>query len=148
MSKNIKKIFIPSDHAGYDLKTLICKFLEEKNLEIIDLGTDSSEKSVDYSDYADKLTEKLTDNSSEAGILICGSGIGISIAANRKKHIRAALCVNKEMAKLSRQHNDANVLCLGARLTNKDESLHIVDLFLNTDFDGGRHLERVKKLSK
>ncbi len=148
MSKNIKKVFIASDHAGYALKSSICKFLKEKNLEIVDLGTDFADKSVDYPDYADKLTAELSDNGDELGILVCGSGIGISIAANRKKHIRAALCVNEEMAKLSREHNDANVLCLGARLVDEKDALKIVETFLKTSFGGARHLARVEKLSK
>ncbi len=147
MSKNIKRIFIASDHAGYELKNTVFTSLKEKNLEIIDLGADSSSKSVDYPDFANKLTSELLEDKSAIGILICGSGIGISIAANRKKHIRAALCVNENMAKLSRQHNDANVLCLGARLISETDALNIVDEFLKTEFAGDRHIKRVEKLS-
>lgn len=145
--RNIKKIFIASDHAGYELKSKIATFLKDKNLQIIDLGTDSSHKSVDYPDFAKKLTNELYQDLSAVGILICGSGIGISIAANREKHIRASLCVNEEIARLSRIHNDANVLCLGARFTEESEAFKIVNTFLDTEFEKGRHIIRVQKLS-
>ncbi len=147
MSKNIRKIFIASDHAGFTLKKIVLDYLSKENFEIIDLGTDSGKNSVDYPDYAYKLADNLSGDD-EFGILICGSGIGISIAANRQKHIRAALCVTEEMAKLSRAHNNANVLCLGARLTDEKKALKIVDAFLDSPFESGRHSSRVEKLSK
>ena len=139
------KILIASDHAGFDLKSLLIKELQKSGFEIQDLGCDSAEKSVDYPDFAQKLSKKLKKG---FGILICGSGIGISIAANRFKHIRAALCHNVKCAKLTRAHNDANVLCLGARMISQKTALAIVKAFLNTKFEGERHERRVKKLSK
>ena len=142
-----KKIFIASDHAGYDLKSKICTFLTNQKIEVLDLGTESPLESVDYPDFAKKLTKELSKDSSAVGILICGSGIGISIAANREKYIRAALCINEEMARLSRIHNDANVLCLGARLIDESDALNAVNMFLNTEFEKGRHVTRVQKLS-
>jgi len=146
MKKNPeKKILIAADHAGFSLKEIIIKNLENFGFEVVDLGTNSAEKSVDYPDFAQKLCKKLR---AEKGILICGSGIGISIAANRFKHIRAALCHNVKCAKLTRAHNDANVLCLGARMISEKTALSIVKTFLNTKFEGGRHEKRVAKLAK
>lgn len=146
--KNItsKKIFISSDHAGYDLKELILQEFSKLNISIVDLGCDSAEKSVDYPDFAKKLSKEIKAES-DFGILVCGSGIGISIAANRFKHIRAALCHNAKSAKLSRQHNNANVICLGSRLTPEKTALNCIKTFLNTEFEDGRHAKRVKKLS-
>jgi ribose 5-phosphate isomerase B len=140
-----KKILIASDHAGFDLKTSLIKELEKLGFEAIDLGCNNSEKSVDYPDFAEKLCKKLK---KEFGILICGSGIGISIAANRFKHVRAALCHNIKAAKLTRSHNDANVLCLGSRMISQKTALAITKNFLSTKFEGGRHDKRVAKLSK
>jgi ribose 5-phosphate isomerase B len=140
--------YIASDHAGFALKKFLIKKLTELGFKPIDLGCDSSEKSVDYPDYAKKLCKKIKKNSAEFGVLICGSGIGISIAANRFKHIRAALCYDVKTAKLSRAHNDANVICLGARLISKKNALASVKAFLNSDFEKGRHERRVAKLSK
>ena len=140
-----QKILIASDHAGFELKSSIIKELQNQNFEIIDLGCDSAKISVDYPDFAQKLCSQIKD---EFGILICGSGIGISIAANRFNHVRAALCHNVESANLTRSHNNANVLCLGARMTPKDQALAITQEFLNTKFEGGRHERRVEKLSK
>lgn len=146
MKKNPeKKILIASDHAGFLLKEIIIKTLKKSGYTVTDLGTNSAEKSVDYPDFAQKLAKKLKH---EQGILICGSGIGISIAANRFKHIRAALCHNVKAAKLTRAHNDANVLCLGARMISEKSALLIVKTFLNTKFEGERHERRVAKLSK
>ncbi len=139
-----KKLYIASDHAGFALKSFLIKALAEYN--IIDLGCDS-ENSVDYPDFAKKLAKKIK-NKSDLGILICGSGIGISIAANRFKHIRAALCYNAKSAELSRLHNDANVICLGARLIANKTALAAVKIFFTTKFEGGRHVKRVAKLSK
>lgn len=147
--KNIiaKKIFIASDHAGFDLKQILIQELAKLKINAVDLGCDSAEKSVDYPDFAQKLSKKIKENS-DFGILVCGSGIGISIAANRFKHIRAALCHNANAAKLSRAHNDANVICLGARMITLKTALVAVKTFLNTEFEDGRHGKRVKKLSK
>lgn len=140
-----KKIFIAADHAGFSLKKYLITELTKLGYTPVDLGTDSAEKSVDYPDFAQKLAKKLT---TEFGILICGSGIGISIAANRFKHIRAALCHNIKLAKLARAHNDANVLCLGARIVKNKAALGITKAFLTSKFEGERHERRVKKLGK
>ncbi len=144
--KSDKKFFIASDHAGFELKVFLIKELS-KNFTLIDLGCNSIEKSVDYPDFAKKLSQKIK-NKNDRGILICGSGVGISIAANRFKHIRAALCHNSKIAKLSRLHNDANVICLGARLIAQKTAIRAVKSFLVTEFEGGRHNARVAKLSK
>lgn len=143
-----EKIIIASDHAGFVLKEFLIEELIKLGFEPVDLGCDSAEKSVDYPDYAQKLTETITVKNNLQGILICGSGIGISIAANRSKHIRAALCSNVELSKLSRAHNNANVLCLGARITNNQSALSIVKAFFSTEFEGARHEARIAKLSK
>lgn len=147
-TKKSEKILIASDHAGFNLKKFLAEELAKLGFEAIDLGCDSAEKSVDYPDYAQKLCKKITAKNSLRGILICGSGIGISIAANRSKQIRAALCHNTISAKLSRMHNDANVICLGARFTKNKTALSIVKAFLSTEFEGARHAARVAKLSK
>ena len=139
------KIAIAADHAGYDLKEFI-KSQFEGRYHFEDLGTNNNE-SVDYPDFASKLAIFLNHNKDFKGVLICGSGIGISIAANRFKHIRAALCHNVEIAKLSRKHNDSNVLAIGSRIVTKEESLEILKAFLETDFESGRHKKRVAKLS-
>lgn len=138
-----KKIFIASDHAGYELKEFLKSSLSSH--EIIDLGTNSTD-SVDYPDFGKKAADEVAKGGS-IGIIICGSGIGISIAANRNPKIRAALCLNTSMAQLARQHNDANILALGARLVTEIEALNIVAEFLNTEFEGGRHTKRIEKLS-
>ena len=140
----LNKIFISSDHAGFDLKKrIIQKF--SKNQKIIDLGP-SSDKSVDYPDYAHKLSKKVSSNSRNFGILVCGSGIGMSISANKNKKIRAALCYSVKNTKLSRLHNNANIITLGARLINKNKAFNLIKVFLSTKFEGGRHLRRVKKI--
>ena len=135
-------IFIASDHAGFDLK----KQIIGSNKEFIDLGTNNSD-SVDYPDYADDLISKVKSNINSKGILICGSGIGMVIAANRDYNIRAGLAFNPEIAKLMRQHNDANVLVLPGRFMNVHNALKCVENFLNSNFEGGRHKKRVTKLS-
>lgn len=143
---SIQKIVIAADHGGFDLKEDIKTFtFKNQNIEWIDLGTHSTE-SVDYPEYGNKAALALKDGEAEKAIIICGSGIGISIAANRHPHVRAALCTNAEMAKLSRQHNDANILALGARIISKDIALECVQAFLETEFEGGRHERRVNKL--
>lgn len=141
----MQKILIAADHAGFKLKEELKSYLS-KNFEVIDLGT-NSEQSVDYPDFGTALAKAIENRKAEKGILICGSGVGISIAANRNKAVRAALVCNEEIAKLARQHNDANVICLGARLTDTTTAIKLVDIFLTTSFEGGRHETRVKKLS-
>lgn len=145
---NSLPITIASDHAGFELKQYLIENLQKSGYTIEDLGCDNAETSVDYPDFANKLCEKIIAKKSNRGILICGSGVGISIAANRFKEIRAALCMNDEMAKLSRKHNDANVICFGARLISKEVAFHSIKVFLTTEFEGGRHENRVRKLSK
>jgi len=140
----LKKIFIASDHAGYKLKKeILLKF--SKVQKIIDLGTKSN-NSVDYPDFAKKLSKKVAYNKGSFGILICGSGMGMAIAANKTKNIRAALCYSMKNTKLSRLHNNANIITLGERLINKNKAFNLIRVFLRTKFEGGRHLRRVKKM--
>jgi len=140
----LKKIFISSDHAGFKLKkNIILKF--SKKLKIIDLGPESN-YSVDYPDFAKKLSKKVASNKDSFGILICGSGMGMSITANKNKNIRAALCYNIKNTKLSRLHNNANIITLGERLIKKNKAFNLIRVFLSTKFEGGRHLRRVKKI--
>jgi len=141
----LKKIFIASDHAGYNLKKEIIKKFSKK-LIFEDLGSNNSNKSVDYSDYAHKLCRKVIKNKSNIGILVCGSGMGMTMAANKHKKIRAALCYSVKNVKLSRLHNDANVITLGGRLTSKKLAFKCLNAFLNTNFEGGRHKARVRKI--
>lgn len=141
----MSRIYLASDHAGAVLKDRICEQLAKSGYDVTDLGTNGSE-SVDYPDYAASLAQAMLRDTGAKGILICGSGIGISIAANRFSHIRAALVTDVTAARLSRQHNDANVLALGERLTGVAVALDCVDAFLTTDFEGGRHQRRVDKL--
>jgi len=140
-----KKIFLSSDHGGFELKTSVMNFLKEDNYDVEDLGCFSLE-SVDYPDYANLMAKSIKNNINSFGILFCGTGIGVSIAANRHSHIRAALCTSVEMASKSRKHNDANVLALGGRILNNLIIKDIVFQFLNTDFEEGRHRLRVNKL--
>lgn len=135
-------IAVGCDHGGFGLKRVICELLAEMGHQVNDVGC-PSEASVDYPEFADKLCQALQDGSSERGILICGTGIGMSIAANRHRHIRAALCHESLTARLSREHNDANVLCLGARVLGEAIALDIVRVWLTTEFAGGRHLRRI-----
>ena len=141
----MRKIFISSDHAGFTLKKKIINYLAKKKLSFIDLGPFSL-KSVDYPIYAHKLANNVKKNKKNIGILICGSGTGTNIAANKHRNIRAAQCFSVKSTKLSRLHNDANVITLGARLISKNNALKYISVFLNTKFEGGRHLRRVKKL--
>ena len=141
----MKKIFISSDHAGYNLKEQIKKKFKRKFV-FEDLGTNNSKISVNYPDYAHKLCRKVGNNSKNMGILVCGSGMGMSMAANKHKKIRAALCYSAKSAKLSRLHNNANVITLGARLINKNIAFKCVDVFIKTKFEGGRHIKRVNKI--
>ncbi len=140
-----KTLVLASDHAGYDLKENIKTYLESNNFNIKDLGP-FNEDSVDYPDYGNMLGKFILENKNSIGIAICGSGIGISIALNRMPGIRAALCSNEEIAKLSRNHNDANVLVLAGRFMNLKKSSSIIDIFLKESFEGGRHERRVNKL--
>jgi ribose 5-phosphate isomerase B len=140
-----KKICIASDHGGYNLKEDIKDFLISKNISIIDLGPFEN-KTVDYPDYAKKIANRIKVKKSDVGILVCGSGTGMAISANKIKTIRAAVCYNTMSTRLSRQHNNANIITLGARLTNRILSLKLVEIFLKTKFEGGRHSKRVKKI--
>ena len=141
----IKNVILASDHAGFKLKEVIKRFLIKKRKSVLDLGTKNTH-SVDYPDYAHLLSKKMKKDKNQFGILVCGSGIGMSIVANKHKNIRAALCYDIKSAKLSRQHNNANVMTIGSRLIKKKVALKCVNTFLNTDFDGGRHARRVKKI--
>ena len=141
----MKKIYIASDHAGFKLKSEILKKYSKK-FKINDLGTKSSNERVNYPDFAHKLCKMVIKNNKNVGILVCGSGMGMSMAANRHKNIRAALCYSIENAKLSRLHNNANVITLGERLINKSLAFKCINTFLNTEFEGGRHIGRVKKI--
>ena len=140
-----KKICIASDHAGYKLKESIKDHLIEKYISIFDMGPYEN-KSVDYPDYAKKLAKRVKAKKSDIGILVCGSGTGMAISANKIKGIRAAVCYNTMSTRLSRQHNNANIIALGARLTKKSLSLKLVETFLKTSFEGGRHLKRIRKI--
>ena len=140
-----KKICIASDHAGYKLKEEIKNFLISNNISIFDLGP-LNENSVDYPDFARKVSNRVKVNKSDIGILVCGSGTGMAISANKTKGIRAAVCYNIKSTRLSRLHNNANIISLGSRLTKKKVALKLVSIFLNTKFEGGRHLRRVKKI--
>ncbi|MBL8805954.1 MAG: ribose 5-phosphate isomerase B [Rhodospirillales bacterium] len=138
-------VALAADHGGVELKALLVKDLVAAGLSAVDLGTNSAD-SVDYPDYADRLAAALKDGRAARGILICGTGIGISIAANRHKHIRAALCHDETTARLCREHNDANVLVLGARVIGPEVARACLNVFLSTKFGGGRHIARVAKL--
>ncbi len=141
----MKTIFISSDHAGYNLKEQIKnKFKKKYNFQ--DLGTNDSKISVNYPDYAHKLCKKVSHNNKNIGILVCGSGMGMSMAANRHKKIRAAMCYSIKNTKLSRLHNNANIITLGSRLIKKNIAFKCIEVFLNTKFEGGRHKKRVRKI--
>ena len=139
------KIFISSDHAGFSLKNHIYKNLKKKNYKIEDLGP-FTDKSVDYPIFAKNLANKISRNKTSFGILICGSGTGMAMAANKVKNIRAAVCYNIKNTKLSRLHNNANIITVGSRLTSKNLAFKLVNIFLKTKFEGGRHLRRIKKI--
>ena len=145
MKSIFKKICIASDHAGFQLKELIKNYLISKNVSVIDLGP-SNENSVDYPDFAKKVSRRVKSKKSDLGILVCGSGTGMAISANKIRGIRAAVCYNLKSTRLSRLHNDANIIALGSRLTSKKMSLKLVSTFVQTKFEGGRHLRRVKKI--
>ena len=141
----MKKIFISSDHAGFKLKEAIKVFLNKKKFKFIDLGPRNDNR-VDYPDFAHKMAKKVKINKNHIGILVCGSGMGMNIAANRHKNIRAAQCFNLKSTKLSRLHNDANIITLGSRLLTKKNALNCVSVFFSTKFEGGRHTKRIKKI--
>ena len=139
------KIAIGSDHAGFELKQVIVDHLSARNLDYVDCGTNSL-VSVDYPDFAKKVAEEVNNKDLVMGILVCGSGQGMAMTANRYKNVRAAICHNSDVAKVTREHNDANILCLGSRFIEKIEALKCVDIFLSTDFEGERHLKRINKI--
>ena len=145
LNKIFKTVCIASDHAGFNLKEDIKNFLIDKQVSIFDIGP-FTDKSVDYPDYAKRVGNRIRLKKSDVGILVCGSGIGMAISANKIKSIRAALCYNLKSTRLSRQHNNANIIALGSRLTKKKLSLKLVEVFLKTKFEGGRHLKRIKKI--
>ena len=145
LNKIFKTACIASDHAGYKLKEDIKNYLIDKKMSVFDIGPYNG-NSVDYPDYAKKLGNRIKLKKSDVGILVCGSGTGMAISANKIKTIRAAVCYNTKSTRLSRQHNNANIISLGSRLTKKNLSLKLVEIFFNTKFEGGRHLRRVKKI--
>ena len=142
---NLKKIFISSDHAGFKLKEAIKSYLSNKKLSFTDMGPYNDSR-VDYPDFAHKVARKVKLNKNNIGILVCGSSMGMNIAANRHNNIRAAQCFNLKSTKLSRLHNDANIITLGSRLLTKKNALSYVGVFLDTKFEGGRHSKRIKKI--
>ena len=139
------KIAIASDHGGVDLKEIISNFLKNKNFEVVDLGTNDT-TSVDYPIFADKLADNILKKESDLGILVCGTGVGISIRANRYKGVRAALLYDDEVAVMAKKHNNANVIVFGGRTMNSNDVLKRIDIFLNTEFEGGRHQKRIDLL--
>lgn len=141
------KIALAADHGGYQLKESIKKILLQAGWGILDAGCDSND-SVDYPDYAERAVSSMLSGECQRGILICGTGIGMSIVANRHRSIRAAVCFDVNTAKLSREHNNSNVLCLGARLLDTDYAMQMVTIWLETDFSGGRHQKRIEKFSE
>ena len=140
-----KKISLASDHAGFTLKEIIKKKLIKNKVKVLDFGPFNKDK-VDYPDYAKKVARNISSKKTNMGILVCGSGTGMAMSANKLRKIRAAVCYNSVSTRLSRTHNNANILALGSRLTNKREALKIVNIFLSTKFEGGRHLRRIKKI--
>ena len=142
----IKTVAFGCDHGGFDYKEVVINHLKEKGYNVIDCGCNGT-ASVDYPVYADKVCSCITDKSADLGILICGTGIGMSIAANKHKGIRAACCENTFSAKMTRAHNDSNILCLGARVIGYGLALDMIDLFLETEFMGDRHAKRVEMLN-
>ena len=145
MKPIFKKICISSDHAGYEVKEFIKELIIKSKISIIDLGP-FVKKSVDYPDFAKKVSNRISKKKSDIGILVCGSGTGMAISANKTRGIRAAVGYNLKSTQLSRQHNNANILCLGSRLTKKKDIKKIVSTFLKTEFEGGRHNRRIKKI--
>jgi ribose 5-phosphate isomerase B len=140
------KLAIGSDHAGFLLKEKLRKYLEKKNILVIDCGCFSEER-ADYPDYGHRVAKAVEEKECEFGLIMCGSGNGINMAANKHAGIRSALCWNEEIAKLARLHNDANILALPARFMEEEEAIRCVDTFINTPFEGGRHADRIKKIA-
>lgn len=141
----VKKIAIGCDHAGFKHKEVIKNFLKESGFEVMDFGAFSTD-SVDYPDFGHKVAEAVENNLADMGVLICGSGNGINMAANKHSEIRSALCWNEEVAKLARQHNDANIIALPARFIDEDKAKQLVKIFIEEKFEGGRHLNRLNKI--
>lgn len=141
------KIAVASDHAGFEMKNFVIEYLKQKNFDILDLGT-NSESSVNYPDYGHKMAANILAGKANLGILICGTGIGISIAANRHKGIRAAVLYSDEVAELVKSHNNANVIVFGGRTMNKEDVVRRIDIFLKAQFEGGRHQTRIELLDK
>lgn len=140
------KIAIGNDHAGTNYKNVIAAHLESQNHDVVNYGTNTND-SVDYPDFVHPVAEAVANNSVDLGILICGSGNGVSMTANKHQKVRAALCWTKEIAVLAREHNNANILCVPARFTSEPQAVAVVDTFLNTKFEGGRHQNRVDKIA-
>ena len=147
MPDSLKKIAIGSDHAGYQFKEFLKEYLNSQNYIITDFGT-HSEDSMDYPDTIHPLAYAVNGNEIEQGVIICGSGNGVAIVANKYPNVRAAVCWNEEITKLARLHNDANIISLPARFISKEEALRFLQIFLSTDFEGGRHQRRVEKISQ
>ena len=145
LNQIFKTVCIAPDHAGYKLKEAIKNYLVDRNVSVFDIGPYNNQ-SVDYPDYAKKLGKRIKLKKSDVGILVCGSGTGMAISANKIKTIRAAVCYNLKSTRLSRLHNNANIIALGSRLTKQKLSLKLVENFLKTKFEGGRHLRRIKKI--
>lgn len=143
---NSRKIAVGGDHAGFNYKTKIAEFLVKLGWEVKDFGTYNSD-SVDYPDFAHPLASSVGEGSYDLGILICGSANGVAMTANKHVAVRAAICWEKELAILARQHNNANVLCIPARFVSDDLALEMVEIFINTPFEGGRHQNRVQKIN-
>ncbi|MBQ1884202.1 MAG: ribose 5-phosphate isomerase B [Bacteroidales bacterium] len=141
----MSKLFMASDHAGYELKLFLKDYLQKKGFQITDCGTNSAD-SCDYADYAHPLAVNVENTPDSYGITICGSGNGICMTANKHQKIRAGLCWNAEIARLARAHNNANVLSIPARFVSQEEAVQILDTFLSTEFDGGRHQRRIEKI--
>ena len=140
-----QKVSIASDHAGYELKDQIVRRLKDSGVNVIDRGPDKKDP-VDYPDYASKVTNDILNEKAHKGVLVCGTGQGMAMAANKKPGIRAALCYNNDVTRLAREHNDANILTLGARVIDQATALGLVETFLNTDFEGSRHTDRINKI--
>ena len=140
-----KKISLASDHAGFTLKEIIKKKLIKNKVKVLDFGPYNND-SVDYPDYAKKVARNISSKKTNMGILVCGSGTGMAMSANKLRKIRAAVCYNSVSTRLSRTHNNANILALGSRLTKNSDAIKLVNIFLSTKFEGGRHLRRIKKI--
>ena len=141
------RVAVASDHGGYKLKEKVKEYLESRDIDVIDLGT-NSEESVDYPEYGRACAKAVAGGEADRGIVCCGTGIGISIAANKVKEIRCGLCTNVEMAKLTRQHNDANMLAMGGRIIDDETAMAITEAFIDTEFEGGRHQRRIDKIEE